>query len=380
MFVRLHNSIKYKKPCRKEDKMKKNKIGILMAACMGMSLLGACGNLKNEVESTVIQTSVISQTSEQTTENTDTSKKLETEGQEAEKTQEILLEYPQIMQEKGYTEPLILKQMPEKVVVMSSAPVLALYRLGINMIAVPKSTVVTWPEDLAAKAEELNIVMNSNFDIETVVAMEPDLVILGYTNADTYGKILEEVDIPVYYVDAGHTVSYESIKQQTEILVKAFGADLQAGKDILQAFTDLESRLENAKQKYEGKTVMVLQSAPPNHYIQTKDGTLGSMMNMLGFSNVYENSASSMVEIDLEVALSYDPELILCVGSSKTAQEHQKLMEEEFTNNPAYWNSIPAIERGDIIYLPNSYVSSAGINIIDNINQLIEIIEAHYEQ
>lgn len=360
--------------------MKKNKIGILMAACMGMSLLGACGNLKNEVESTVIQTSVISQTSEQTTENTDTSEKLETEGQEAEKIQEILLEYPQIMQEKGYTEPLILKQMPEKVVVMSSAPVLALYRLGINMIAVPKSTVVTWPEDLAATAEELNIVMNSNFDIETVVAMEPDLVILGYTNADTYGKILEEVDIPVYYVDAGHTVSYESIKQQTEILVKAFGADLQTGKDILQAFTDLESRLENAKQKYEGKTVMVLQSAPPNHYIQTKDGTLGSMMNMLGFSNVYENSASSMAEIDLEVALSYDPELILCVGSSKTAQEHQKLMEEEFTNNPAYWNSIPAIERGDIIYFPNSYVSSAGINIIDNINQLIEIIEAHYEQ
>lgn len=345
--------------------MRKKKIGLLIAACISISLLGACGNNKNEVE-TLPSTSQILDT----TQNIETS---------TEQSQQIVLEYPQNMKEKGYTEALILEQMPQKAVLMSSTPVLALYQLGVPMIAVPKSTVVTWPEDLVAKAEELNVVMNSNFDIETVVAMEPDLVILGYTNADTYGKILEEVNIPVYYVDAGHTVSYESIKQQTEVLVKAFGADSQAGKDMMQAFTDLEARLEETKQKYQGKTVMVLQSAPPSHYIQTKDGTLGSMLNMLGFTNVYENSASSMAEIDMEVALSYNPDLVLCVGASKTAEEHKKLMEEDFANNLAYWNSISAIERGDIIYLPNSYISSAGINIIDNINQLIEIIDKHYE-
>lgn len=291
----------------------------------------------------------------------------------------IQLEYPQLMQDKGYTTALKLAQKPEKVVAMSASPVLALHRLQVNMIAVPKSSVVDWPEDLANNAAELNVSMNSNFDIETVIAMDPDLVIMGYTSAETYGHVLEEAQIPVYYVDAGHTVSYESIKQQTEVLIDAFGKETEAGKEMKAMFTELEKRLDTVKKQFQGEKIMILQSSPPNHYIQTSGGTLGSMADMLGFTNVYENSMASMAEIDLEAAVSYEPDLVLAVGASKDGQEHQKLMEEDFAKNPSYWESIQAIEEGDIIYLPNSYISSAGINIVDNINNLITMIEEKYE-
>lgn len=291
----------------------------------------------------------------------------------------VTIEYPAVMQEKGYAQALTLEKRPEKVVAMVSSPVLALYRLGVQMIAIPKSSVVTWPEDLAASAEQLDISMNENFDIETVIALEPDLVIMGYTSADTYGEILTNAGIPVYYADAGHTVSYDSIRQQTEVLTQAFGPESDAAKEMMQSFEDLEKRLEDTQEKYKGKTVMVLQSAPPTHYIQTKDGTLGSMMDMLGFTNVYENNASSMAEVDMEQALGYDPDLIVAVGASSTSEEHQKSMEEDFSKNQEYWDSIPAIADGDIIYLPVTYVSSAGISIIGNINQLIDTVEQHYE-
>lgn len=186
--------------------------------------------------------------------------------------------------------------------------------------------------------------------------------------------------IPVYYVDAGHTVSYDSILAQTQALVDAFGADTEVGADILQRFADLEARLEEARAQLAGKTVMVLQSAPPSHYIQTNGGTLGSMAEMLGLTNVYENDASSMAQLDYETALSYDPDLVLCVGMSKTGEEHRALMEEDFANNPDYWNSIPAIAAGDVIYLPVSYISSAGINVVDNINALADIVLNHFAQ
>ena len=132
----------------------------------------------------------------------------------------VTIEYPDTLQAMGFSEPIVLDKMPTRVVVMSTAPVLALYELDVNMIAIPKTSVVTWPEDLTANAEQLSVTMNANFDIETVVAMEPDLVIMGYTSQDTYGVTLEALDIPVYYVDAGHTVSYESIKAQTQILIE----------------------------------------------------------------------------------------------------------------------------------------------------------------
>ena len=299
---------------------------------------------------------------------------------ETAQTAALTLEYPANMQEKGYTEPLTLTSAPQRVVCMSSTPVLALHEMGVPMVAIPASSVVEWPEDLAASAQQLQLAHNTNFDIETVVALEPDLVILGYTSQETYGAVLEGAGIPVYYVDAGHTVSYDSILAQTQALVDAFGADTEVGADILQRFADLEARLEEVRAQLAGKTVMVLQSAPPSHYIQTNGGTLGSMAEMLGLTNVYENDASSMAQLDYETALSYDPDLVLCVGMSKTGEGHRALMEEDFANNPDYWNSIPAIAAGDVIYLPVSYISSAGINVVDNINALADIVLNHFAQ
>lgn len=294
--------------------------------------------------------------------------------------QGVTIEYPQTLQALGYTQALELETMPEKVVVMSSAPVLALYELGVNMIAIPKTSVVQWPDDLAANAQQLSVTMNSNFDIEKVVAMEPDLVIMGYTSQETYGVALENIGIPVYYVDAGHTVSYESIKEQTQVLINAFAPGSEEGAQIMQRFEDLETRLEELGKTLEGKTCMVLQSSPPSHYIQTADGTLGSMCRMIGLTNVYENDASSMVQIDYELALDYDPDVVLAVGMSPTGEAHEALMLEDFENNHDYWYSIEAIANGDMICLPVTYCSTAGINVIDNISALADLIEAHFAQ
>lgn len=298
----------------------------------------------------------------------------------AEANETVILEYPATLQAMGYTEPVVLESRPQRVVVMSTAPVLALYELGVNMIAIPRTSVVAWPEDLAASAEQMAVTMNSSFDIETVVAMEPDLVIMGYTSQDTYGVVLEAVGIPVYYVDAGHTVSYESIKAQTQVLIDAFAPGSETGAEIMQRFTDLENRLAALSAKLEGKTCMVLQSSPPSHYIQTADGTLGSMCRMIGLTNVYENETSSMVQIDYELALDYDPDVVLAVGMSATVEEHQALMLEDFENNHDYWYAIEAIANGDMICLPVAYCSTAGINVIDNINSLADLIEAHFAE
>ena len=289
----------------------------------------------------------------------------------------VTIPYPANMQEKGYTDPVALATRPAKVVCMSSTPVLALYEMGVNMIAIPTSTVVTWPEDLAANARQMQLAHNTNFDIETVVALEPDLVLLGYTSADTYGKVLTEAGVPVYFVDAGHTVSYDSIKSQTEALAEAFGKDDEAGAAVMRRFAGLEARLEGVREKLTGKTVIVLQSAPPSHYIQTSGGTLGSMAEMIGLTNVYSNGAHHMAQLDLETAIDYDPDIVLCVGMSPTGEGHRQLMEEDFAKNPDYWNSIPAIAQGRVLYLPVSYVSSAGINVIDNISTLADLVLAH---
>ena len=189
----------------------------LLTMCMVVCVLGGCSRQETSGQSAAAPVQQETQVQEE----------------QVQETQGVTIEYPQNMQEKGYTQPLQLEQMPQRVVVMTKAPVLALHELGVKMIAIPEGGVTSWPEELDAATEKLNTAMNSNFDIETVIALEPDLVVMGYTSQEAYGQALDDAGIPVYYVDAGHTVPYESVKAQTQVLADAFAADQQAADSLM---------------------------------------------------------------------------------------------------------------------------------------------------
>ena len=291
----------------------------------------------------------------------------------------LTLTYPASMADRGY-ETLELDYVPERIACMVTAPVFTLYEMGVPVIAAPTSTATAYPDDFDAML--LGSVAHEDFDIEAVVSLDPDLVIMSASYQDSHGATLEGLDIPVYYMSAGHTVSYDSVKEEAQCLINAFSLDEESaakGEAIMQRFADLEARLEEVRPLYEGKTVMVLQSGSTTmHYIQTAKGTLASMADMMGFTNVYENSEASMVQLDLEQALSYQPDLLLCVGAAATAEEHQELMESAYAENPDYWNSIDAVKNGQVIYLPINYISTSGILVVDEIDSLIDIIADHY--
>ncbi len=361
---------------------------IAIALMLGMvcSITG-CGSAQDESAGTV--ENVVSDTQSPTTQaenesETEPCSEAETEAQtESVKTPDtqFVLEYPEDMQELGFTEPVVMDEMPERVVSLSTAPVLALYELGANLVGVPVSTVIVWPEELTANAESVafSVMSDGDFDFESVLALEPDLVFLASAAKETAGAALESLGLTVYYVYAGHTVPYESIKMQTEVLIDAFDMteeSIAAGENIMARFDELEGKLSETQKLYEGKSVLVLQSnSYQSHYAQTKEGTLGSMLDMIGFTNVYENETSSLAQIDLEQALSYNPDYIVSVGSG-TAEYQQELMDKAFESNPEYWNCMTAVENGNVICLDVKYISSTGINVIENMTSLMADIEA----
>lgn len=289
-------------------------------------------------------------------------------------TGKIVLQYTETLKGYGFTEPVVLEKRPERVVCLAHTPVLALHEMGIRQAGIPVNRMFDWPDALAKEAKQFNVAMNDNFDIESVVALQPDLVIVGYFAKDSYGKILEKEHIPVYYVDAGHSVPYKSVKELTEILMEAFGRDNAGAKAIAARFSSLEQRLAEKRAANKGKKVMVLQSAPPRHFIQNKEGTLGNMAELLGYENVYKDE-KKLVLLDREKAISYDPDVLLSVGGSRTAAEQQQVMEEDFAKNPEYWQQIKAVRQNHIVYLPINYIASAGINVVDEINALIDTLD-----
>lgn len=291
-------------------------------------------------------------------------------------SQDFILEYPEDMKAQGFTEPLKLDHVPENIVILSVAPVLAFYEMGAKIAGVPKTVVIDYPEELqkVAGLVQFSAMAPDKFDAESVVKLNADLVVLSATAADTVGKTLEGLGIPCYYLYAGHTVSYESVKMQTKCIVDAYSRDESSTAkawEIMARFEKTEANCEAAKKAFAGQKAMVLQSGGESHYIQTNKGTLGSMMDLIGFTNVFENPGAPMVQLDYEQALSYEPDVVVCVGSTD-AETHKANMAAAFADKADYWNAIGTIQEGKWLALPSAYVSNAGLKITDNLNTLIE--------
>ncbi|MFR1215410.1 MAG: ABC transporter substrate-binding protein [Acutalibacteraceae bacterium] len=96
------------------------------------------------------------------------------------------------------------------------------------------------------EAERLPFGMNE-IDMESIIALKPDLVILSSTNKEKYGNTLESQGT-CYYVNAGPTVQYEDIKTEVQILGEAFNKKEETDA-IMKKFTDLETDMAAFKEK-----------------------------------------------------------------------------------------------------------------------------------
>lgn len=175
------------------------------------------------------------------------------------------------------------------------------------------------------------------------------------------------------------------IKQQTALFIEAFAYDEEteaAASDIQNRFDALEARVAQARERYEGKTFFGATCVSnTDFYLQSQTSTISSMMQMLGFVNVYEESMGSVNgPASLETFSDVESDLFVFTTQLKDVESAKALCEEAINANEQVWNTVPAISRGDVLYLPARYVVTAGLNIIDNIDDLISLLDEHYAQ
>ena len=84
--------------------------------------------------------------------------------------------------------------------------------------------------------------MNS-LDIESIIAMEPDLVIVGSYQKETYGQQLADAGIAVYYTSEGPSIAYNETKEEAITLARSFGGDALA-EEITAEFAAVEARAQ----------------------------------------------------------------------------------------------------------------------------------------
>lgn len=293
------------------------------------------------------------------------------------------LSYPESMTAQGY-EPLVLETVPTRIACTATSSVTTLYEMGASIVAMPSSSATA---DIAADNPDITIIkslMSDEFNIEDIVALNPDLVIISTSYKDSYGTTLEGLGVNVYYQAAGHGVAYETVKSEALCLIEAFSIDEEStakGNALKQSFEDVENSCAALAETYSDKRVLVLQAGGVGYvYGQTSNGTLGSMMRMLGFKNVADSTAAaSMFEIDYETALVEQPDLLVVVGAGDAAAT-RAVMDEIIAANPTYWNAMTAVTNDQILCLGVEYIATYGIQYIDELSELIDTVADFYAE
>ncbi|MBQ8160324.1 MAG: ABC transporter substrate-binding protein [Clostridia bacterium] len=285
------------------------------------------------------------------------------------------LYYPSYMQETE-GESLVLDRMPERIVCLSNAALQILVRCDIHPIAVTSLVANAEHPDWVYELPTITTGMNG-MDIESIVAMEPDLLIVGNYQKEAYGEQLEAAGIPVYYTSEGPSIAYSQTREEAITLARSFGGDEMA-KEITAEFEKVEARAQSYTSAHPVRSMLIF-FYTPGSFLQTSEGYLGSILKQLPFENLADtvfDPSMRNVKTDTETIVKLNPEIIFAISPAADAEAVREQDEAAFAENPDLWNTMDAIAQGNIVYLGKDYVSSKGLQVIDSVNNLIDQLEA----
>ena len=234
----------------------KRLLTLLLAAALSVTALASCGGGDTAESSASTSSSETAAASESSEEPSAVSEASTSETAE----DGFTLYYPSYMQESE-GETLVLEEKPERIIALSNSALQILIRCDFEPIAVTEPTSFVEYPDWVSDLPVISTGMSS-LDIESVVSMEPDLVIMGNHLKEDYGAQLDAAGIPVYYTSEGPSITYTEVKEEAEVLTRSFGTEADV-EEVQAEFAAVEERAAAFKESMDPIPMMILFAAPP---------------------------------------------------------------------------------------------------------------------
>lgn len=205
-------------------------------------------------------------------------------------------------------------------------------------------------------------------DLESVVAVEPDLIINGMRYAEYEDKFAELVpEATILNLDPREDKPFaEELKRQTTVLGEVFDKADQAE----ELNDDLDESIERADTAYqEGDTVMALTTSGGEFgYIAPSKGrVLGPVFDILGLTPALEVDNASDDhqgdDISVEAIAKADPDWLLVMDrdAAIAADEEGYTPAEQLLEKSEALGDVTALNKGNIVFMPADTYTNDGI-------------------
>ena len=220
----------------------------------------------------------------------------------------------------------------------------------------------------------------SSLNAETIIALDPDFVILTGASSGRGGGVAQ-TDLKDTLQAAGIAVAYFNVTTFDDYLrMLKTCCDITGDTEAYEENgADVAENIDAIKNKTKSKSagsVAVLTTYSGGTRVQASSTQTGTMLAELGASNITDVDKSLLSDYSLESLVKADPDFIFLLPMGDSDEAAQKALEDQTTANPA-WKELSAVKEGRVITLdPKLFLYKPNNNWDDAYE---ELYEAFYE-
>jgi len=272
---------------------------------------------------------------------------------------------PTITLTDGLNRTVTLAGPAERVVSLAPSNTEILYAIGADTQVVGRDEFSDYPEE----AKSLPSVGGSmsNYDLEAIAALHPDLVLAAQINTQDQVKAIENLGITVYYL--ANPTDLDGLYANLETVGELTGHSNDA-KALVTSLQQRVGNVENALANVTTKPLVYYEldgTDPAKPWTPGPDTFLTQLVKLAGGRSVGESLTSDYAQISLEDLLVQNPDIIL-LGDAAYGTTPEQVAQR------AGWSTLAAVKANKIYAFDDDLISRPGPRMVDGLEALAKLL------
>ena len=258
-----------------------------------------------------------------------------------------------------------LDEPAQRIVTLGASSLESLFAIGAGAQIVGREEYSTFPE----AALEITSVGSlwGELPTEAILALEPDLVIAPEIIAPEQVQSLADLGLTVYF--QSNPTDFDGLWKNLRDLAALSGHEDEAETLI----ADLDARVQVVNEaimpiSYQPSVFYELDATDPQNPYTIGDGTfINTLIRMAGGYNIGQVLSGAYVQISAEEIIAQNPQIII-LGDAPYGVTLEVVAER------AGWDTIIAVQNGDVYEFDPYLVSVPGPRLVDGLEAMAEIL------
>jgi len=260
---------------------------------------------------------------------------------------------------------IILAGVAQRIVSLAPSVTESLFAIGAGGQVVGRTDYCDYPEEVKA-LPSIGGFSAESISLETIISLEPDLVIGGSEYQAELIKPLQDAGIPVFI---SQPASLSEIADSLTLLGKVTGHESEAATVV----AEMQSRVDAVTQAV---STVPADQRPAVFYevwheplMSTNGSTVvGELIDLAGGVNIFADLPDEYPTISVEQIVEVDPQFI--IGPSS----HGDQMTAEVIGARAGWGNLSAVKNNAIYIVDGDIVSRYSPRIVEVLDEFAKIL------